>query len=179
MLCGAMSLFEVITEAGDPIWLSRIRMHSPRDATAATSRARCASHCGPSAEDFNIDFSFRFRIIFFSARSITSRSNQQSRRVCGCPTKNHPDSFQLIIALPSRRRATPCRHPADYENASLRLIRPSLLPPTLHRQTIRNGSEIRKFALCATPARCVAYRTQCCATHISHHSSCATRTHLT
>jgi hypothetical protein len=69
--------------------------------------------------------------------------------VCGCPTRNHPNSIRLIIALPSRRRATPCRHPADYENASLRLNRPSLLPPTLHRQITRNGSEIRTFALCA------------------------------
>jgi hypothetical protein len=143
-------------------------MHSPRDATAATSRARCASYCGASAEDFNIAFSFAFPT--YSPRSLPARNlNSAVATSCGRPTKNHPNSIQLIIALPSRRRATPYRHPADYENASLRLDRPSLLHPTLHRQIIRNGPEIRTFAHCA--CRRVASR-------IRRHTAPQRRTHM-
>jgi hypothetical protein len=61
--------------------------HSPRDATAATSRARSASYRGPSAEDFALDFSFSFYISTFSLIASPSLLSNSRDKIVVVPTK--------------------------------------------------------------------------------------------
>jgi hypothetical protein len=137
-------------------------MHSPRDATAATSRARCASYCGTSAEDFNIAFSFPFTT--HPSRSLHHQSFVPSRNSLWLSDK---EPSQLYPA--DHRFAQPTPRHALQTSSRLRerlfATEPSIAPPS-HSSSPNHSQWLRNSYVCPLrmPARCVAYQTACCAT---------------
>jgi hypothetical protein len=146
--------------------------HSPRDATAATSRAPSASYRGPSAEDFALDFSLSFYISTFSLIASPILLSISRDKIVVVPTKPsqvRPADHRLAQPTPRHALQTPSRL-----RERLFATEPSIAPSS-HASSPNHSQWLRNSYVCPLliPARCIAYRTAYCATPISLHSSCA------